>query len=418
MSTSNVLRLNDYRDRRSQRLRLAESLHRASPQRLALLGHVAEVCTITGADRAAVVWVDEYGPGIVHAHVVLDQLADRPRRVFPPEPLKRAWELGVPGALDEPGSTGTTNQSTLAVALGSDGTRAWFMISESVGPRAPLDSEARDRIMFLCGECSAVVLHRELDASPGVGSESDVEASDRFGGWPILKDLGGQDRDGLDGKKISQRFVIARLARMLVEDDLALPADRLGEQVARARREISAIVDEVGREGQLWLGVLDACEASRLDDLAKALVELGEAVEQQGHHNGALEFYRCAYDIAASIGLPLEAIDAARFSGRVYRRLAGWEESMRWYSLARGIGEAAGADSRTALVLVGLAEIQRGRGNLPGVREQLAVALPVAVRGDDAEALATVYASLLSLEQSSGDHRKALEFGWLAVRVP
>jgi hypothetical protein len=70
---------------------------------------------------------------------------------------------------------------------------------------------------------------------------------------------------------------------------------------------------------------------------------------------------------------------------------------MRWYSLARGIGEAAGADSRTALVLVGLAEIQRGRGNLPGVREQLAVALPVAVRGDDAEALATVYASLCGL---------------------
>ena len=56
MSTSNVLRFEDYRDRRAQRLLIAESLCGASETRLALLSHVAAAAAVTGADRAAIVW--------------------------------------------------------------------------------------------------------------------------------------------------------------------------------------------------------------------------------------------------------------------------------------------------------------------------------------------------------------------------
>ena len=100
MSRTNVLKLDDYRDRRLQRLRVTESLCSAALGRKALLRHVSGAASITGADRAAVVWVDEYGPGLVHPHVVLDVLSDRPRRSFGVgQVASRGQMVGGPGAL-------------------------------------------------------------------------------------------------------------------------------------------------------------------------------------------------------------------------------------------------------------------------------------------------------------------------------
>src|SRR5262245_59398433 len=102
MPTSTVLRLDDLRVRREPRMQRALALHRTDAERYRVLEHLAGVMTLLGCDRAAAVWVDEYGPGHVHAHVVLDVLSDVPRRRFPSEPLRLAWNDGVPGKLDLP----------------------------------------------------------------------------------------------------------------------------------------------------------------------------------------------------------------------------------------------------------------------------------------------------------------------------
>jgi hypothetical protein len=247
---------------------------------------VADAAAITGADRAAVVWVDEYNPGLVHPHIILDLRSDRPRRSFAPEPLRQAWELGVPGASDEPGSS--TSQSSLAVALGSDGTRAWFLVADSAASRAVLDEEVRERIMFLAGECSAVVMHRDLDAiraEPG-----DAESSGRrFAGWPILKDMEGREADENASRKIGQRFTVVRLVRMLIDDDLMMSEDRVSEQVTAARREIEKRDFDDCLEVGLWHRVLDAFEAIHFDELCASLTGLGAEVEADGHQHGALK---------------------------------------------------------------------------------------------------------------------------------
>ncbi len=356
MSTSNVLRFEDYRDRRAQRLLIAESLCGASETRLALLSHVAAAAAVTCADRAAIVWVDEYGPGLVHPHVVLDLRSDRPRRAFAAEPLRRAWEVGVPGALDEPGTSDT--HSSLAVALGSDGTRAWFLVTESAASRATLDVEAREQIMFLAGECSAVVLHRDLDTKEGERADAG-NSERRFAGWPTLKDIEGREADEGVTRKISQRFAVVRLARMLIDDDLTLPAERVAERVVSARKEIAAAGFDPCAEVDLLHKVLDAFEAIRFDELAVALTGLGEEVEADGHENGALELYSCAYDIAASTGLPTQAMNAARFAGRVLRRLARWDESRHWYLLAKAVALAVGDHAGAARTMAELAVIHR-----------------------------------------------------------
>src|SRR5688500_8778683 len=136
MPTSTVLRLDELRVRREQRLQRALALHRTDAERHRVIEHLAGVTALLGCDRAAAVWVDEYGPGQVHVHAMVDLLSDLPRRRFPAEPLRLAWNDGVPGKLDLPDvARGAAiplhdaGRSLCAVALGSDGARAWFLVA-------------------------------------------------------------------------------------------------------------------------------------------------------------------------------------------------------------------------------------------------------------------------------------------------
>ncbi len=417
MPVNNVLRLEEYRDRRTQRLRLQASLCQADTGRAALLEHLVDVTRITGADRAAVVWVDEYGPGLVHPHVVLDLASDRPRRFFALEPLQRAWDTGVPGVFcHDEGTTSLHGRIpwTLAVALGSDGSRAWFLVVDALVPRASLPQKLRGRIMFLAGECSAVVLHRDLDARV---EEADPDGSKPgFAGWPILKDIEGREEDDVESRRIALRFIVARLPRLLVEDDLAVPVDRLREQAQRARAEIEGQFSGDGSpESDLWSSILDAFQDADLETLAERIVELGDLAESGGHLHGAIELYSTAYEIAAAMGAVSTAVEAARFSGRVYRRLAQWGDAHRWYGVARGVAEAAGLDARVAVILDGVASTHRSRGNLPAARSTLDEALAFAERSEDARAVGSVYHGLMALEKVAGNLDLAVHHGWRAV---
>jgi tetratricopeptide (TPR) repeat protein len=414
MSVAKVLRLDEYRERRTYRLRVAEALHRIEPLKHAIHCHLAKIAELSGADRVATVWVDEYGPGLIHPYVVLDQLCDQPRRAFSAEPLHEAWELGVPGAHDRPFTSGSSIPSTLAVALGSDGTRAWFVLAESVLPRPLLDRQLRDRIMFLAGECASIVLHRDLDASHRRGPDGKATA---FAGWRILEDLDGREEDEVSSSRIARRFVVGRLVRMLVDDDLAAVPERVSDQVRRARSELLAhdASDDEHGEGVRWHRVLDALEQGRHEVLAAELVELADAVEAQGHSHGALELYRCAYDIAGALGASRQAVDAARLAGRLLRRQARWDEAGRWFDVTREIADAADLPDVAARALVGLAGIARETGNFPEARGGFSKALEKAEASGSTEVIALVHHSLLGLEHQAGNLPVALRHGWLAL---
>ena len=414
MPAVHVLRLEEYRDRRSARLRLARALHRGDPLRYSVFNHLVEVSELTGADRAAAVWVDEHGTGLIHPYVVVDHLSGRPRRMFSPEPLREAWQLGVPSAHDFPAVPATATPTTFAVALGSDGTRAWFLVADSVMPRPAVGSDGRDRLMFLAGECAAVVLHRDLD----VPRDPEVEtvSGSRFAGWDILADLEGRESDEVESRRIAQRFVVARLVRMLVDDDLAVSRERTIEQVRRARAELDDDVPAKG-EAVLLSRTLTALEAERLDDLATTLVELGDACEAQGHTSGALEIYRCAYDVAAGIGAARPAAEAARLSARLARRRTDWSGARACFERAREVAEAAELHDVAAQVLVGLAGISKETGNLPAARRGLQEALAVAELSGHRDTIALVHHGLLGLEQVAGNLAAGLEHGWVSVAL-
>jgi tetratricopeptide (TPR) repeat protein len=410
MPVADVLRLQEYRDRRSSRLRLANALQRRDSRKLEVFEHLAEISELAGADRAAAVWVDEHGSRLIHPYVVVDQLSGRPRRAFAYEPLAEAWQLGIPGARDRPAEPAAAIPATFAVALGSDGTRAWFVVADSLMPRPVVPGDVRDRLMFLAGECASILLHRDLDAAV---YPSGAMSSARFAGWDVLADLEGREANEAESRRIAQRFVVARLVRMHLDDDLAAPAERISGQVRRARAELGE--DLSGPEAALWDRTLSALDESRLEDLARALVELGEVVEAQSHTHGALEIYRCSYDIAAAIIEPRAAADAARLAGRLTRRRAEWAEAERWFYLTQEIAEAAGFADAAARALVGLGGVKKELGNLPAARARFQEALRKAEESRDGETIALVHHGLLGIEQAVGNLEASLHHGWIAI---
>ena len=409
MSVAKVLKLAEHRDRRQYRLAMSRAMVHGDPSRSVLLEHLAEVADLTGSDRVAVVWIDEYGAGYVHPHVILDLLSDRPRRFFSPDPLQRAWDLGVPGALDDVVGSDRGRVATFAVALGSDGARGWFLVADSVTRRVHVDDERRDRLMFLAGESSAIVLHRDLDAPE--------DASARFAGWRILKDLEGYESNARRSGVVGRRFEVGRLVVGLVEDDLVSPDERRFELADRARESIYRDGDVDEGEASLLGDVLHAYEVGDLPGLAAVSLEWGHAAERDDHAWGALELYRCAFEMATALGEPETAIEAARSSGRVLRRRGQWAEADHWYGLALAIAERAELWDLIARTRAGLAVIHKDRGDLSAARIGLESALEAAGSAKDADTTASIYQDLMNLEYVAGDLPVAARHGWRAVNT-
>lgn len=411
MSVAKVLRLDEYRHRRLHRLGLARALYRAEPPRAALFEHLVEVAELTGAERTAVLWVDEYGAGAVHVHSVLDLLSDRPRRHFPQEPLEKAWAYGIPGAYDQATDPEVMASGTLSIALGSDGSRGWFLVAEAVARRSEFEPATRERVMFHAGECSANVLHRDLDVVDG------DNASDRFPGWPVLEDLDGRESDLPQAAVIERRFHIVRLISSFVAEGLHVSDDRRSEQVARVEAELAEAEGPPDTELEVLKSVLHAYRDAELWTLGDSLVRGGRIAEDLGHVAGALEMHRCAYDVATAICDASLAIEAARMMGRVLRRRARWKEADHWYDVAHQVADRAGLAALAARSLAGLALVKRERGNLPGARAGFEAAATVAETSGDADTLASVYHDLLGLEHMAGNLQLALAHGWTAVRT-
>jgi tetratricopeptide (TPR) repeat protein len=410
MAVAKVLRLDEYRDRRDHRLGLALALSNTDAMRAALFEHLREVAYLTGADRVAAVWVDEFSPDVVHPDAVLDLLSDRPRRRFSADPLHKAWEYGIPGTYDQTRDDESA-ASTLAIALGSDGTRAWFLCAESVVTRPELHPFIRDRVLFLAGEASSIVLHRDLDA------DGRAPTGGRFPAWRTLADLEGHESDAERARVVARRFVVLRLGAMFVDEGLVVSDERRAEQVRRARRELAREGSDADRDRDVLESVLSAYEDGDLATLGSALVTLGDSAERSDHHLGALDAYECGYALGAAIADATLAIESARRAGRVLRRRASWRDADRWYETAFEIASAAEDRASVARSLAGLGLVRRELGNLPAARELFVEALDVAETSDDAETLASIHHDLMGLEHLADDLDQALRHGWKAVNT-
>ena len=379
--------------------------------------HLAAVARLLGSDRAAAVWIDEYGPGLVHPHVVLDLISDTPRRRFAAEPLRMAWNDGVPGKLDIPDLDRSgpipihdAARSLCAVALGSDGTKAWFLVADGLNTRLPLDRETAGRLMFVAGECAGVLLHRDLPAGSG------GRPRQRFAGWPVLRDIEGREEDEATNRRIGGRFLVARQLRAVYDDDFAVDPAALAQQLDAVGRELTRIPQD-DLERPLWDDVLRGLDAGDWRSLAAATLALASHVEGQGHLHGARELYALANGIAAAAGAPTEAMESARFLGRLLRRKGEWDEAVRWYEGARAAARVEGDRTTEAVVLDGWASTVVDKGNLPSARALLHEGLTAANESGSDWAVASIHHTLMRVERLSRRLPQAVAHGWRAVTL-
>lgn len=430
MSTSNVVSLDERRGHREARLRLTLALYGVEQERGVLAGHLTETLDLTGADRGALVWIDEYGPGLVHAHCVLDLVSDRPRRRFSAEPLRRAWERGIPGLLDEPDLTASgrrilteSPRSLAAVALGSDGLRAWFLVVDSKTPRTALDAETVDALMFRAGECASIVIHDDLSVSSEDRalqvdqdgfSRVERERRSRFPGWPVLQDASDSTEDRERDRLVTLRFLVARLLRELADDDFAVDEAAFTQRVETVEAEAQESL-ESDRSGR-WAELFQALRGRDHSRLAAAVLRVAVQAEKEGHLHGSRELHRLAYDVAVAGAHADHAVDAARFLGRVNRRLGSFGESERWYRAARSVAQAAGLSRGEALALDGLGNTYRVRGSLPRARDAYTEVLAMGEELEDPNIRGRGHQNLALMEKHAGDTDAALRHGWAAVQ--
>ncbi len=415
--------LDEYRVRREQRLRRSLALYGADPERSRVASRLAEALAVVEGDRASAVWVDEYGPGLVHVHCLIDAGADEPRGDFPIEPLRDAWDRGVPGLLDRPGSelSGGTQggaRSLRAVALGSDGSRAWFVIVDSAGRRIPLDAIRRTRLMFVAGECAGVLLHQDVASrrvhASAKGSKQDSRG-ESFAGWSVLKDIEGRP-DESTSRRISSRFLVARLINGLVEEAFQVDPDSLAHQLEGIRREIKPSQDD-DVEQRAWSGVLDAVQRGSRPELLGQLLAWGVGVEELGHFYGAQEIFRVAFDVAVGTGSVPAATDAARFHARTARKLSDFEVCDEWYGRALHLAKTSADVERMAHIYSGQANAFRERGNLPSAREAVASAIHASERGASRATQAMCHHSMMAVDKAQGNWTDAVIEGWEAFEL-
>ncbi len=328
VSQSRVPRLHQRRDRRHHRLELATALYGADPQRALVVPELNAILSVTEADRSAIVWVDEYGAAVPHIYAVLDVGNERPRRSFSYEVFRDAWELGVPGLVDFVGRNAIREgpEALAVLAIGSDGTRAWFVIADGRTPRPPLSPTERGVLMNLGGRCSGIVLHRDLDARKNKAGMPGRER-EPLPGWPILKDL-DEHRGSAVERRISLRFVVARLISITVDEDL-VPTAELPDAVETARAEIGEEFPE-DPERALWEAVLTCLVSGGLPALGDETLALAHHAATMDHRWGAAELCRCAYAIAVGTGSGPTARDAASLMARQCQRLSDNRSAARW----------------------------------------------------------------------------------------
>ena len=427
MSTSNVSLLSDFSERRVKRLECTRALFRGDPGRSNLLDHLAVAIDRAEADRAAVLWLDECGPALVHVHCVLDLVSDAPRRAFAFQDCYSSWHSGVPGFVDIP-RVGRGRDASFAggarsrcwVSMGSDGTRAWFLTVDSVTPRAELSVEAVEELMFLAGEAAAVVLHRDLDQQPlkvqsvhGPGNRSECEG---FSGWMILKDLERREGDAQLDQRIATRFLVGRAVRAVLDEEWAMDSKALRQLVDRVEWEFE-VLDRKDLERVEWGTVLRTLDAGDHEALGRSLLALADCLDLQGHLYGTCEFLNLAYQVAIACGSGSIAGESARFLGKTHRRLGSWKESANWYEVAMDMGDVFEDDRLSALALGGFGHTLREKGNLRDAFEAHRRSLEWAKTLGDPYVQGFAHHNLMTDEKLAGQMSAAIKHGWEAVQL-
>ncbi len=423
MSTSQVVRLDAYRSRRSERLHNALALSGWRSSERARTALLAKALEITGADRAVSFWVDEYQGGAVRIDRVVDLASDPPRRTVTPELLERAYDHGFPGLIDSPDAQRAgvllfpeVPTSSVLLSVGSDGAQSWFVLVDGLTPRSRLDFRQREQLMFLAGELSPLLLQPESFRWRGVAGTFERSREEAFAGWGVLGDLVEGTLDESQRPTVNVRFLTSRLVKTYLDEGLHIERTGMLEQASQIRSDIEDL-DDLGDEAALLLRAVDALTADDVVGLTLALKDLAALNEEARRLHAARDFYLTTYEMAVHAADQASAVDAAWGLGRSSRLAADWDGAFRWYQIAADLAREFSDRHSLGRILDGRANAHRDRGALPKARELLAEALSLASADSDAKLRGSVFHTLMTVEKHAGEFGRAIVYGWESVQA-
>ena len=148
---------------------------------------------------------------------------------------------------------------------------------------------------------------------------------------------------------------------------------------------------------------------------AMELLADGEAAEDASDFESAITSYGQAHEVALSTANAAAAIRAARFSGRVLRKLGRWDRAVTWYEQARDTALALGRLDAAAQVAIGLANIRRHKGAIPAAEALYRAAIEEGTRSAARQAVAQGYFGLMWIHVHAEDWKAAVRAGWKAL---
>ncbi len=126
---------------------------------------VWRVITLLGGDWGGIVSLSRLPPGGVPEALFVMDLQQSPARTgSPPDPLRVLQNQEAPSIAVSPGAG-------LAVLLGTDEERWWFLRVSGGASEVLPEGRARETLLFLAGECAGLLFLREL-ATPLPSSSS------------------------------------------------------------------------------------------------------------------------------------------------------------------------------------------------------------------------------------------------------
>jgi tetratricopeptide (TPR) repeat protein len=149
--------------------------------------------------------------------------------------------------------------------------------------------------------------------------------------------------------------------------------------------------------------------------LSVALSDFGHDLEDSGNLREAAAVFVILYELALLRADADVGIDAARWAGRAFRKIADWPQALAWYGLARRLSEHEGDFLRLVRVLDGIGNTHRERGAFPKARQCYRDAWKVAQVARNPIETANVALGLMTVEREAGRWESAASFGWTAL---
>ena len=396
-------------ERRESRIRLGVALNAYDPFIHRAAESLAEILRKTGAERAMVTRFDKHDPERAWPLIVIDAERSPARLGIPSEHFPGALAL----EFDPKRNLDKTSPQTLTTRLpsgayfhcieGHPELPAWgSAIVLELPAGAELTTEGEMMIREKAGE-----IHRETY----VDAPTHEEGFLGFLGWPVVKDMEDFMDDEEELRRIERRFETFRHCWWFVGVFLGHGVEsreHLKDRVRKRCAELPAGDPEAGPMAE----ILKAMEARAL---CLAFLRWADAVEREGHLNGARAIHGLAYRVAAMMQDAPLAIEAARYCGRTSRKLAEWEEAFRWYGVAQAVAEDAGDRVALGMTLDGVGNTLRDTGNLPKARETFLHMLTIGEEEQSAEVTARGHHGMMVLSNLAGDRRAAARHGLQAV---